>query len=56
MTNDEFMDFVNNGDIKTLNNYVEIQGKRVNVESERAYVVGKTKINKQEDVVNNIHN
>ena len=50
MTNEEFENFVNNGTLKSFNNYEYINGnEKVILNQDRAYVVGSYEINKNKE-------
>lgn len=47
LSNEEFLEFINNRTVKNFENYEFIEGKRSSTESERLYVVGAFKIDKK---------
>ncbi len=50
LTNEEFLDFVNNGTIKTFNNYYKNGKNIVPTGTQRMYVVGKYEIDKEQTI------
>ena len=55
LTNDEFIDFVNNGTLKSFEDYYIKMKEKVPTEKERTYVVGEYQIEKEEEPTNNIN-
>lgn len=47
LSNEEFLEFTNNGIIKDFENYEFIEGKRISTKGERLYVVGAFEIDKK---------
>lgn len=47
LSNEEFLEFVNNGAIKDFENYEFVEGKRISTKGERLYVVGAFEIDKK---------
>lgn len=47
LSNDEFLEFTNNGTIKNFENYEFVEGKRTTTTGERLYVVGTFEIDKK---------
>ena len=48
LTNEEFLDFINNGNIKSFIDYEYFDGKKIPTNSQRSYVVGEYKIEKDD--------
>lgn len=47
LSNEEFLEFTNNGTVKDFENYEFIEGKRISTKGERLYVVGAFEIDKK---------
>lgn len=47
LSNEEFLEFTNNGTVKDFENYEFIEGKRISTKGERLYVVGSFEIDKK---------
>ena len=53
LSNEEFLEFTNNGTIKSFENYEFIEGKRTTTSGERLYVVGAFEIDKKRNKTGN---
>lgn len=53
LSNEEFLEFTNNGTIKNFENYEFIEGKRTTTSGERLYVVGAFEIDKKRNKTGN---
>ena len=49
LSNEEFIDFIETGKIKTFNDYRYVDGKKENLDTKRQYVVGKYSLTKETD-------
>lgn len=49
LSNEEFINFIETGEIKTFNDYKYVDGKKTNLDTKRQYVVGKYSLTKEND-------